>query len=172
MLLPSITASVVALLPGRSPDVRQPTPDLIHFAAGRYSIFDELPKRNPELTVEYRFGEADWLPWSLPGLAPQVGVMRTSRDEVYTYAGLHYDLQLGSGWHLTPQLDIGHYEQGDGRTLCADLEFRSGIELSYELSKRMRLAVGLRHISNAGLADCNPGAESLLFGVQFAPFAD
>ena len=44
-----------------------------------------------------------------------------------------------------------------------DLEFRSAIELSCLLRDNMRLGVALAHLSNAGLADHNPGIETLSF---------
>ena len=53
----------------------------------------------------------------------------------------------------------GYYEDGDGKDLGYDLEFRSQAEIAYVMEDRSRIALAISHLSNAGLGDTNPGVE-------------
>jgi hypothetical protein len=69
---------------------------------------------------------------------------------------------LSNKWNLTPSFATGYYDQGSSKDLGNNLEFRSQLELSYNLEKNKRVGISLNHISNASLADENPGTESIV----------
>ncbi len=93
-------------------------------------------------------------------LVPAVGVSATEDGGFWAYGALRYDLELSERWVLTPTLGAAFYEQGDGKELGGALEFRRGLGIAYRL-RRGRLGVIFYHLSNAGLYDHNPGANTL-----------
>jgi hypothetical protein len=102
-------------------------------------------------------------------LRPQAGLFVTEQSTGYGYAGLGYPLSLSERWLLTPSVSIGYYHQGNGKDLGHDIEFYSQLRLAYRFSDATTLGVVVAHISNAGLADENPGANtaSLSYAVNF-----
>jgi hypothetical protein len=54
----------------------------------------------------------------------------------------------------------GYYNDGAGRDLGYDVEFYSQLRLEYRLSADAGIGLGVGHISNAGIGDKNPGAET------------
>lgn len=109
-----------------------------------------------QLGVEYRMAPI-WY-----GLRPIVGIFGTSDDSVYGYAGLHWDFELLDNLYLSPNFAAGAYSHGDGKDLGGAIEFRSGIEASYEFPNDHRLGVAFNHLSNASIYDHNPGVEVLM----------
>ena len=68
---------------------------------------------------------------------------------------------------MTPGFGISVYEQGDGKNLGGPIEFRSIVEVSHQWPNRRRLALGMYHLSNAGIYDLNPGANSVIVTFSF-----
>lgn len=111
--------------------------------------------------AEYRFRDV------FKGLRPTVGANLTDEGDVYGYGGVNWDIRLGdTPFILTPNFMVGAYHHGDGKDLGGALEFRSGIEASYEFTNGSRLGATFNHISNASIYDKNPGAEALLLVYQ------
>ncbi len=105
--------------------------------------------------VEYRMDEFGY------NIGPMLGVMFTSDASLYVYGGFFLDLEFGN-WVVMPNLAVGAYMEGNGKDLGHVVEFRSGFELAYRFGNRSRLGIAFNHISNANLADSNPGVESLV----------
>ena len=131
-------------------------------------VFDVIPdgKKNGNgpaalLWSEYRFGDVLW------ALSPFLGVSGTSKGAFYGYFGFGIDVNFGSNWVLTPNVAGGYFNSGGGVNLGSWWEFRSGAELDYRLPDQRRLGVAFYHMSNAGVAKENPGAElvTLVFTV-------
>ena len=95
-------------------------------------------------------------------LKPFLGFMVNTDSGKYFYLGLRKDYSLSNKWNLTPSFATGYYDQGSSKDLGNNLEFRSQLELSYNLEKNKRVGISLNHISNASLADQNPGTESIV----------
>ena len=53
------------------------------------------------------------------------------------------------------------YGRGTKNDLGYGLEFQSGVDLFYRMARGWRAGATLRHVSNAGLSDINPGIETL-----------
>ncbi len=83
------------------------------------------------------------------------------KGAMYGYGGLNLDFAIGK-FYVTPNFMVGAYSRGDGKDLGGPLEFRSGLELSYEMENTHRVGVAFNHISNARIYTHNPGAETLL----------
>ena len=74
-----------------------------------------------------------------------------------------------SNYIFTPSFGIGYYDDGDGKKLGNNIEFRTTFELSYQLENQNRIGLSFGHISNANLGDKNPGVEILSLSYQ-VPF--
>ena len=61
------------------------------------------------------------------------------------------------------------YDDGDGKKLGNNIQFRTTFEFSYELKNKNRIGISYGHISNANLGYKNPGVEILSFSYQ-VPF--
>ena len=115
--------------------------------------------------LEYRFEDVYY------GIRPTVGGFATTDSGLYGYAGIHWDVVEWEGFYLTPNFVAGAYSQGDGKDLGYGVEFRSGIELSYDVYEDYRVGVAFNHLSNASIGNDNPGTETLIFSYQI-PLGD
>ena len=103
-------------------------------------------------------------------LKPFIGFEYTSDSASYFLTGIYFEDNLGdlfegtkSKFFFTPSFGAGIYDDGSGKKLGNDLQFRTQLEISYELKNKNRVGVSFSHISNANLGDKNPGAEILSF---------
>jgi hypothetical protein len=94
-------------------------------------------------------------------IKPLVGAFAMSDDSAYIHAGAYRDFALAPRWILTPHFSAGVYGRGSKNDLGGALEFQSGIDLFYRLDRGLRVGATLRHVSNAGISDINPGIETL-----------
>ena len=94
------------------------------------------------------------------GFRPHAGLFVTEQSTAYAYVGVAYPLPLGARWSLAPSISAGYYHQGGGQDLGRNLQFYSQLQLRYRFSDTANLAVAVGHISNANLADENPGANT------------
>lgn len=109
------------------------------------------------LGLEYRMEQVQY------NIRPMVGIFATSDNSVYGYVGAHWDVSLmRDQLYLSPNFAVGAYRKGDGKPLGGTIEFRSGIELAYQMQNQHRIGVAFNHLSNASMYDRNPGVETLL----------
>ena len=106
-------------------------------------------------------------------LKPFAGIEVTTDSAFYILGGIYLDDNIGeliygqeSKWVFTPSFAIGYYDDGDGKKLGNDVEFRTTFELSYQLKNLDRIGISFGHISNANLGDKNPGVEILNISYQ------
>ena len=109
-------------------------------------------------------------------LKPFVGIETTTDSAVYILGGIYLEDNLGtlfvgedSNFVFTPSFGAGFYDDGDGKKLGNEIQFRTTFEFSYELKNKNRIGISYGHISNANLGDKNPGVEILSFSYQ-VPF--
>ena len=109
-------------------------------------------------------------------LKPFVGIEVTSDSASYFLAGVYLEDNLGSlisgeesNIHITPSFGAGYYDYGSGKKLGHNLEFRTTLEISYELENKNRIGLSFGHISNANIGNKNPGVEILGLSYQ-VPF--
>jgi lipid A 3-O-deacylase len=95
------------------------------------------------------------------GIGAMVGISGTDDGSAWAYFGARRPFRLGSCWQTAPAFAVAYYDQGDGKNLGHDIEFRSGLEVSCVRSSGRSLGIEFYHLSNAGLADVNPGSNSL-----------
>ena len=102
------------------------------------------------------------------GLDWGLGLSATEEESVWGHIGLRRDFALSARWLLTPGFGVALYEEGDGKDLGGPIEFRSSIEVFVSTSPRAQLGLSFYHLSNAGIYDDNPGANSLVLMFRYA----
>ncbi len=95
-------------------------------------------------------------------LYPVTGFFLTVDNAKYIYKGFQTTYDKGS-FNITPSFTPGLYDKGDGKDLRHVVEFKTEIQISYNISKKSEIAFSYNHISNANLGDNNPGANSYMF---------
>ena len=103
-------------------------------------------------------------------LKPFFGIEYTNDSASYFLTGIYFEDNLGelfegneSKYFFTPSFGAGIYNDGSGKKLGNNLQFRTSLEVSYELKNKNRIGISFSHISNANLGDKNPGVEILSF---------
>lgn len=130
--------------------------DYITGYAGVFDVLDDN-ENSGQFGLEYRFNPIQY------GFRPTLGVNVTTEGALYGYGGFHWDVPLvDNEIYLIPNFVVGAYAEGDDKDLGGALEFRSGIELAYQMPNSHRVGVAFNHISNASIYDKNPGAETVL----------
>jgi hypothetical protein len=129
-------------------------PSYLVFGVGYFDI-NRRDDEAVDFRLEYRHGEKFWI------FKPWAGIEATSDGAFYGAVGVLVDFDISERVVFTPSFGVGYYEEGSGKDLGHEIEFRSQIELSYRLDNRARLGLALSHISNASLGDDNPGVEIL-----------
>ena len=101
-------------------------------------------------------------------LKPFFGVEYTNDSASYFLTGIYFEDNVGELFEgdknklfFTPSFGAGIYNDGSGKKLGNDLQFRTSFELSFELKNKNRIGISFSHISNANLGDKNPGVEIL-----------
>jgi len=119
--------------------------------------------------LEYRLDSKSWKPGAnrIFALVPAFGLVGTSKDAVFAYAGLRTDLDVTQRWRLTPGFAVGAYDRSGDIDLGGPVEFRSSLDVSRAVGDTMRIGLTIYHISNARLYDRNPGVNALAFVQAF-----
>ncbi len=143
----------VAGAPGRA-RADADDPAFVSLGLGYYDI-NRQTNEAVDFRLEYRHGEKLWI------FKPWVGIEGTSDGAVYGAGGILVDVFFGRRVVVTGSFGAGYYEEGGGKDLGHEIEFRSQIEIAYRFDDRSRLGLAFSHISNASIGDSNPGVEIL-----------
>lgn len=98
-------------------------------------------------------------------LRPQATFMSSEYGSGFIGLGVGWECYLTKQILIIPSFTPGIYWHGKGKKLGCPLEFRSGLELAYELKNQIRLGIEIFHVSNAHLSHRNPGFNALIFNV-------
>jgi lipid A 3-O-deacylase len=129
--------------------------------AGSFNVLNS--ERSGEVGFELRMRPLGLGPAEVPWvLRPAAGFMTTTENALYGYLGFRLEVPVAERWTLTPQTAAGVYDRGNDRDLGGSIQFRSGLELAYQVNPGNRVGAVFYHLSNAGLEDRNPGSESLV----------
>jgi hypothetical protein len=106
-------------------------------------------------------------------LKPFFGIETTSKSANYILGGIYLEDNLGqlfigekSNFIFTPSFGAGYYDDGKGKKLGNNIEFRTTLEISYEMKDKNRIGLSFSHISNAHIGDKNPGVEIINLSYQ------
>ena len=120
--------------------------------AGYSDPFEDEPDA-ADFRLDYRHGEGLWF------LKPFLGIQSTSEGSLWGGAGVYVDIPVLDKVYLTVSAGVGGYRQGGGKDLGSVLEFRTQGEITYRFENGMRLGGAVSHLSNASIADDNPGTN-------------
>jgi len=95
-------------------------------------------------------------------MSPITGAFITANNAYYIYTGVEAEYQIGA-LNFTPSFAPGYYGAGNGKDLGYPLEFKTEVQLTYDISEATHLGMSYNHISNASLGSKNPGANSYMF---------
>ena len=85
----------------------------------------------------------------------------------YLSSGLTKEINLGKKIFFAPSFSAGLYQEyDDAKDMGHILEFKSEIELNYNIFKNSVIGISWSHISNADLSTTNPGSDNLLFNLK------
>lgn len=116
-----------------------------------------------EMRLEYREYNRESI------VSPFGGIMFNMRGAYNFYGGIMKEFHLFGNVFVTPSFAPGVYLKGYSKDLSYALEFRSQLELTYQLENGVKIGINLNHISNGGLRLPNVGVESLGFS-YIVPF--
>ena len=94
-------------------------------------------------------------------ISPITGGFLTEKNAFYLYSGVQWEYEKGL-LTITPSFAPGYYNYGDGKDLGYPLEFKSEVQMSFNLSESTQFGMSYNHISNASLGSKNPGANSYM----------
>lgn len=100
-------------------------------------------------------------------LRPQITFLFSKRYSKYMGLGVGWEFYLNKHLIITPSFSPGIYWQGKGRDLGYPLEFRSALEIVYEMENKGRIGIQIFHLSNAHLSQKNPGLNALILCLAF-----
>ena len=132
----------------------------LSFYTGMFDYSDQ-GKKSTLLGIEHQNDELIRKSF-LGTLSPVTGGLITSDNAIYLYTGIQAQYNMGK-LKITPSFTPGVYEQGDGKDLGHPLEFKSEVQLSFDISKSSMFGMSYNHISNASIGDKNPGANNYMF---------
>ena len=95
-------------------------------------------------------------------LSPITGFIITENNAQYFYTGVQAQYKIGK-LNVVPSFTPGLYGKGDGKDLGHVVEFKSEVQLSFDLFSDSELGFSYNHISNASLGKKNPGANNYMF---------
>ena len=132
----------------------------LNFFTGMFDFSDDkqasgffgLQHRNDELFRKSFLGK----------LSPISGGFLTEKSAIYLYTGVQAEYEFGS-LNITPSFAPGYYGQGNGKDLGSVIEFKTEVQVTYDLSEGSHLGMSYNHISNASIGAKNPGANSYMF---------
>ncbi len=146
------------------------------FGIGIYDVKFDGSEQNQALDLRYEYRSNDSLLNIGPEednfffLKPFFGIEYTNDSASYFLTGIYVEDNLGellqgkkNKLYFTPSFGVGIYDDGSGKKLGNDIQFRTSLEVSYELNNNNRIGISFSHISNANLGDKNPGVEILSF---------
>ena len=131
-----------------------------NFFSGVFDYSDE--GKNSELFGIQHSNDDLFRDTFLGKISPITGFMMTADSATYLYTGVQAEYEIGK-LNLTPSFSPGYYTMGDGKDLGSPLEFKTEVQLSLELLPGSKLGYSYNHVSNAGIGDKNPGANSYMF---------
>ncbi|HYD69265.1 acyloxyacyl hydrolase [Azospirillum sp.] len=166
-LLAAASAAAVAWFCTAASAASTSAPDLISVGFGAHDAWalrsstDTPRRRSNDMRLEYRFGTS-LLPFTDPYVRfhPWVGLEANTDGMLYGAVGILADIPVGP-LILTPGIGAGLWRRGGSKHLGSAVDFRSTLELGYRFENGVRLSAYVSHMSNAGLTETNPGADTV-----------
>ena len=90
---------------------------------------------------------------------PVIGIFVTGKSASMLYSG--FETNIGQDkLYLNLSSSAGLYQNGSGKDLGNNLQFKSELNIFFEINKSSKIGFGSHHISNAGISSVNPGTNN------------
>ena len=146
----------------------EPLPAYLDVFIGQVDV--GRPEADSQYGLAYRWPTR----WSRFDLVPTLGLLRTRYGSHLVSGGVERRTALlasGAGPALNVGFAAGYYHHGGNADtdLGFPLQFISSVGIDHQFPDRTRLGLFFSHISNASLADENPGTElvTVRYGLAF-----
>tara|TARA_B110000503_G_C6810601_1_gene274861 strand:- start:19 stop:513 length:495 start_codon:yes stop_codon:yes gene_type:complete len=124
--------------------------------------FDTIDKEHDDKATLYGFehnNTALFRDTILGRFSPITGGFITKKNSVYLYTGFEIQYEIGP-LNITPSFAPGYYDEGNGKNLGSALEFKSELNLSFDIFKNSKIGYSYSHISNNDWGTINPGVNN------------
>ena len=126
--------------------------------------FSDDKKSSPLVGIQHGSDEL-YRDTFLGRLSPITGLFVTGESASYIYTGVQGNYKIGN-LNINPSFAPGYYGKKGGKDLGGWLEFKSEVQMSYDLGEKgTKIGMSYNHISNAGIGDKNPGANSYIVNI-------
>jgi len=132
----------------------------LNFFTGMFDFSDDK-QASPVLGIQHQ-NEELFKKMNRGIISPITGAFITGNNAYYLYTGVQAEYEIGS-LNFTPSFAPGYYSQGNGKDLGSVIEFKTEVQVTYDLSEATHLGMSYNHISNASIGSINPGANSYMF---------
>lgn len=95
-------------------------------------------------------------------LRGQIGALGEGTKSGYLFGGIGFETPVWKPIYCYLNFSPGVYFQGEGVFLGFPIEFRSSVDLIYQMTSFLRLGAAFFHISNASLGERNPGVNGII----------
>ena len=133
----------------------------LNFFTGMFD-FSDHKQASPVFGIEHQNDELFIRSTGGAIYSPITGAFITGNNAFYLYTGVQAEYKIGS-FIINPSFAPGYYGEGNGKDLGYPLEFKTEVQMAFDLSENTHLGMSYNHISNASLGDKNPGANSYMF---------
>jgi hypothetical protein len=90
---------------------------------------------------------------------PVIGLFVTGKSASMLYSG--FETNIGQNkLYLNLSSSAGLYQNGNGKDLGNILQFKSELNIFFDLNETSKIGFGSHHISNAGISSVNPGTNN------------
>jgi lipid A 3-O-deacylase len=128
--------------------------DVLSLGIGAYDVFED--STSFEGRAEWRSGKD-----MIVGIKPFIGAEGNTDGGILGLAGVYRDFPVAPQWYVTPSFGAGLFREGSGRDMDKTVQFRSQIEVQYELSSRNRIAASISNMSNDVIGGDKPDAQTV-----------
>lgn len=163
--VPFLIGVVVLCVTLQAPPARAANRVEMYLGAG---ALDVAPPGTKEVGGTLYDAEVRLLPSSWKGFSTMLGFMKTAHHSRAVYAGAGYRYYVLPSLFAQFSLGGAGYTKGQSKDLGSDLLFYLAGTVGYQFGKHWIAAGEVNHMSNAGLANINPGIDNVLFKIGFA----
>lgn len=151
----ALTTSLSAAGSAKAESLAQAQPSQLYVGAGFFDISHSSEFASAAFDVGYI---PDYnIIWEI---RPVVGLMVNTDSAVFGHIGLSRSFYLTDNIVTRIQWGFGAYSQGNSIDLGQVFEFREQLEIGYEFDNGDMISAYVWHLSNADIADDNPGVNT------------
>jgi len=158
-----ISLCCMAVLLCLSTGIHAEEKDYFTLGGGAFEVLDS-GKAEPAAFGNYRFAPrafADYLGDKFRGIGPMVGLMANTDGGLFGHGAIFADIRPTENLVIWPTAGLGGYRRGNSIDLGGTFQFYLEIFMGYRMAKKHMLGISYQHISNAGVQDRNPAADSI-----------